>query len=341
MKVALSWWQPSAGGSRQAIRGNCRALRAVADEVDLYWLEELGSADLDQYDVTVVPYIQLTGQVAPDAFADTHLHLQLGGYAPDPDPRAIQATVRAADTISALDPSIVRAYGDAVDFPTDAIGVVPNPPNWALFETHPIDAAEGWVLAPQASKAVADAPGVDALAERTPGIRYETHGTGVTGAPDNVVVRPPVPLTAMPGRYRQASVVAVPGPYDVLPNTAFEAFLSGRPYVCDERALGRVQSLPADVLDPEAFGTSVASFDDRFGDDYGAGEHYVGCDGPRTIATEAKRLATGDRDAAPLVSKSVEWLAAWGGWDWPAKGRALRAMIDAGGPLATPAVPAD
>jgi glycosyltransferase involved in cell wall biosynthesis len=340
MDIALTWWQISAGGSRQAIRGNVRAFEQAGHDVDLYLGNETDqleqAARNGDYDAVVMPYIHYHGDWS--AYENTHVHLQLGGYPAEDKPALTKAAIENADTVSALDPTIVSHFQDFWPLDPSKIALVPNPPNRDLFARHPRTAASDHVLVP---KLGSPQKAVDELAEiaaASPTIEYHALYTGDSPQPPhigpNVLHQPSVPFTQMPNQYRDALVVANPSKKDVLPNTAFEAWLSGRPYVCRESAIGYVQSIPAEYLNTNHWGKSVVQWYVEFEDEIGTGEHYIDHDdNDAAIGESVHTLATNPEKWERVVSAADDWLDAWGDWDWQSKGEALTAVINAGGPL--------
>lgn len=336
MRLAVSWWDPTTGGSQQAIRGNTRALQDAGHDVDLYLASQIGQleAHADEYDAVVIPYVHYHGDLA--AFDDTHLHLQLGGYPAEPQPAATQQSLQAADTVSCLDPSILGYYQQWLDIDIASVALIPNPPNRALFDRQPAKDAGEHALVVKLGSAQKGAGELYDIAKAARTETFVVHHTGENGAPDlpdNVWLRPPVPFVAMPRQYGRARLVVNPSTQDVLPNTAFEAFLSGRPYVCRPEAIGQVQSIPAAALEPGEFGRSVDWWHGVHRAAIGAGEHVVLCEEPEEFGQAILELVTNDREWRRVVEAADEWLESWGAWDWESKGHALTAVIEQGRPL--------
>lgn len=334
MKIGLTWWAPSAGGSRQAVRGNHRALSAAGHDVTLRTLQDHRQLESEarrgRYDAVVMPYLHYPGDLS--AYADTHLHLQIGGLPASPQPDLTMRSIEAADTVSVLDPSILREFAfDAAAAPAE-FSVIPNPPNRELFTRQDATASGEYVFVAKLGGSQRGESDIGAVARAAPNERFAARYTGdrLPSLPPNVTLYPPVPLTAMPNQYAQSRIVLNPSAEDVLPNTAFEAFLSGRPYIAREAALGDIQSLPADVLDPSAFGLPCAAWLDRFGDAVGAGEHVVTGDSPAALAAAVGDIMSNDQHWAAIVAAADEYLDAWVGWDWQAKGETLTACIEDG-----------
>jgi len=86
------------------------------------------------------------------------------------------------------------------------------------------------------------------------------------------------PLYKMPQLYQSVDVFLNVPEYEVLPNTIFEAFLTGLPVVVSKgTSIGRIQTVPTKHLDKmrKDFGTSVDYFDDTWASYYEEGDHYL------------------------------------------------------------------
>ena len=348
LSIAVSWWQISAGGSRQAVRGNVRALQAAGHDVDLYFGNELRQleASASAYDAVVLPYIHYAGDWS--AYEDTHVHLQLGGFPAEAQPAQSKQAIETADTVSALDPSIISYFQQYWQLDPIDIALVPNPPNRDLFPRHDRDMAQDHAFVPKLGSAQKDAQELGGIATASPDTEYHVLYTGEGVPPSlspNVQYWPSVPLTQMPTQYRDARVICNPSHKDVLPNTAFEAWLSGRPYVCRDGAIGHIQSVPADVLDTMWWGRSVTDWYSAYADYLGTGDHYIGrgdeidTDGAAEAADTAlgesvQGLMTDAEFWRETVAAADAWLDTWGDWDWESKGHVLTAVLENAGPLA-------
>lgn len=337
MHLALGWWEISHGGSQQAVRGNVKALKEAGHDVDLYLGPEMQQLEqrTGEYDVVVLPFIHYDG--IWEAFEDTHVHLQLGGFPAQPNPAATQKAIEYADTVSALDPSIVGFYQQQISVDSSEIALIPNAPNRDLFDRQPLDTSDGHALVVKLGSANKGATELEQVANHAPEQSFEVHYTGkdAPSLPDCVTMRPPVPFSEMPQRYAQARAVLNPSSRDVLPNTFFEAILSGRPYLCRGTAIGHIQSVPADTLETDHWGRSVDWWNDAVGPAVGGGRHFIACDSAEELGTSASMLLDDDNSDAreELITAADEWLESWGGWDWESKGHALTAVILNKGPV--------
>jgi hypothetical protein len=335
MKVALAWWTPTAGGSHQAIRGNTKALLDAGHEVELYLdeMEELAE-ETHRFDAVVSPHIHFP--VDLEDFKDTHLHLQLGGFPTEAEPVNAKETLMKCDTISVLDPSIIRGYlqqhfkVNLADF-----ALIPNPPNRELFQRYDLEEAKDYALVAKLGSKQKPGAELEQIAGNAPGDDFVVHYSGprTSNIADNVTRRPTVPFTNMGNRYQDARVVLNPSSQDVLPNTAFEAFLTGRPYICRIHAIGDVQSIPRDWLNTSEYGINVRRWIQKYQDNIGEGEHYFGLDENGDMANVVHKLLKHDNMVRKTTKLSDEWLEAWGDWDWSSKGEVLTEVIKNDGPL--------
>lgn len=325
MKVAVMWWPMSEGGSQQAIRGNVKAFED--HDVDLYLGDETVNELVecaDEYDFVLTPFVHYSGDLT--AFEDTHLHLQFGGYPVEANIEQTQKIVNAADSVSCLDPSILTDfYSQHLNIDLSQVSVIPNPPNWELFESHPYEASDEFAFIP---KIGSEQKQVDELTEVAKNARtehFESHyvGNNRVDLPDNVTLRPSVPFSHMPNRYRDARVIVNPSRLDVLPNTAFEAFMSHRPYICKPSAIGHVQSIPAEALDTDEFGMSVSHWRNLHEDHIGEADHYVSASRPEDIADAVFNLMTDLQYWHEVTDAADDWLDAWARWSWKDKGELL------------------
>lgn len=284
LRVALTWASPEnpPGSAAQAIRGHVRGLRAAGHAVDVYYGDGLAALPerAAEYDLVIWPSnLYNTAQLKAIDAGDTHRHFHLIGVDEPGESLAFQDAIDAADTYSAVDPNPVRFFAKRFDLDPADVAIVPNAPNADVFPpAEPAPEGQGYAFAPKTGAPQKEGGTLAALAEATPNTRYETHASdprAFEGAPFNLRVRPPVPFSRMPSRYAGAAFVVNPARNEGLPNVAFEAFLSRRAYVSRPSAIGRVQTLPAALVEHAEFGTSAEWFADAYGDEFDTGEHYV------------------------------------------------------------------
>jgi glycosyltransferase involved in cell wall biosynthesis len=331
VNVAVCWWPPgpAPGGRTQAIRGNTRGFQAAGHDVDLWYKPEITDGEMpdDDYDLILTPFIDTM-------WGDTsaHVHLQLGGYGPpDLDDEAVRNVVDAADTVSVLDTRLAYHYQDRVGLdPADA-RVIPNPPNVDLFDAQPWGSTSGYAMIPKVGGPYKSAQRASDLAAKTPDVTYWTRTDENTGLAGNVLTAAPVPLSAMPADYGRAELVVNPAKREGLPNVAFEAMLSERPYVAPRKATAEIQLLPAAALDPDDFGAPASWWRDHTLD-YEPGDHLVPADD--AYLPNAVLDLLHDRDRRKDVGRrGREWVEQTFGtgedrWDWTSKAEAIVSVTD-------------
>lgn len=323
MNVAIAWWPITSGGSQQAVRGNVKAFIDAGHDVDVYpgapmqILENLG----DHHDLLVVPFIQYDGNWE-QLTEDIHVHLQAGGFPKDIEEEKLARSFEYADTVSVLDPSMLDLYvGEIIDVDYDDIALIPNPPNRDLFERSPREEAGERFLASRVGSFQKGDNELHEVANHAPTEEFFAHhvsGAG-TDKPRNVTYYPVVPWTSMPRKYRQAYGIINPCKKDILPNTAFEAFMTGRPYITRASAIGHIQAVPPDHLDPTEFGVSVEEWQDRHGEAVGDGTHFYASQDPAELGNACFEVATDEELWAEMVEAGFEYLDAWEGWGWKEK----------------------
>lgn len=328
MKVALTWWGPSftAGGRTQAIRGNVSGFRDAGHVVDVYWREELGRLreSADDYDLIVTPYVDTTIDTS------AHVHLQIGGSGdPDAEPDDFTPSFQAANTISVLDPRLALHFCQFADLDLRASTIIPNAPNLELFPRQPFDEAEGTVLCPKIDDRYKRANILNKVASHTRDVSYRAHAPSPPPAlMPNVTKYGYVPLSAMPRLYAEASMVFNPSHREGLPNVAFEAFLSGRPFVTTPNGIGLLQTIPKDELDPGDFGRNSYEFIETYRGLFNRGDHYVTA-APEQLTQVIPDLLY-DRDTAQEMAISgLEWVEQLGKrYTWEAKAEAIVGQVD-------------
>lgn len=334
MNVALSWWHPTNGGSQQAIRGNVKALREAGHDVTLYYANEISQMEADQaaYDFVLIPYPQYPGDL--DVYEDTHVHLQLGGFAADPNPGQTLYTARNVDTVSVLDPSYVDFLSQHVTVNKSNLALIPNAPNFDLFSVE--DHTNEFVLVAGIGSAQKPTTDMAKIARQTPDLDYKVLYNGEQPpeiGEDNVFLYPAVPFTQMPEMYKQASAVLNPSKRDVLPNTAFEAFITGTPYVVRNEAIGFVQSVEESFVDLDAFGSSVADWMDQYKSEIGSGRHFANGRSNEDIARSVRIVHDDDDTRQEVVEEASDFMRTWHDWTWQRKGEVLTEVVQNDGPL--------
>lgn len=344
MRVALLWWPiRGPGGAAQATRGNLKGLQALDNvDVDFYQSREDSITQfpdrIPEYDLVIYPFLHFSEWFSEDRREDTHWHLQIGGHAGDEPTRlALEETLEVTDTASVLDPNLAVYFNDRFDFPMDDVAVIPNPPNTDHFPLQPhTDSSR--VFVPQIGTQHKQGRFLAKVADVTPDIRYIAHAKamdtdGVYAQPDNVDVIPPVPFSAMPGEYRDCAVVLSGSQREGLPNVAYEAFCSARPYVSKPRAIGRIQSLPQDKLDPAWFGRSTRWWLENV-TAYYDGEHCHVHEYAQFVADMVRRFVDDTAARRAAGDQSRAWIdAVFDQWGWAEKARAILDVVENDGPV--------
>lgn len=330
LDVAVSWWSPSSppGGSSQAIRGNIKAFVDAGHDVDLYYHNQMALLEsrAAEYDLVLCPYLWAHQYRDLDAYADTHFHLQIGGYGnPQNDDALMERVLEATDSVSALDPGPVQFYGNMDGMEMDDVAIIPNAPNHGLFDEQPDDATEGYVLTPKTGAFHKTGALLVQAASQTPSITYEAHlkrakdFQQATGGqkPANVHLKPPVPFTAMPERYRGALLVFNAAERETLPNVCFEAMLSGRAYVAHSEAVAQLQTIPD--LDPGDFGLDAQAFLELYQADLYAGDHLYLVSEPDMLGAAVENLLNNPDERRAVADRGREWIESISGYTWQRK----------------------
>lgn len=342
MKVAITHWsagQPP-GGASQRIRGDVIGFLDAGHDVDLYFHNELQELEQNagNYDLVCTPYIFADQYYDLDAYSDTHLHLTIGGYGnTQKNPRLIKQICETADTVSVLDPGPALYYNEQIELPLDTTHVIPNPPNKGLFKIEPWNEREGYVLTPKIGAWHKKGTMLAEVAAQNGTHVFETHvkhiqfvTQDVNRYPNNVHLKPPVPFSYMPQRYRGAEIVFNAAEKETLPNVCFEAMMSGRPYVSTHDAVALVQSHPE--LDGGDFGSSV----EWFVEEYGEAVYNFDHDPDHLVIRERSELpdAIGElmddvEKRGDLARAGKRWLdRAYGDYDWTDKAELIADQVD-------------
>lgn len=342
LKVAVPWWTPrSVGGSQQAIRGNVRGFLHMGADVDLYvignWQDALPIADrADEYDLILWPFLQ-EGLETDDG--EGHVHSPIGGFGPaDLDGELAARTFDMADSVSFLDPKLAVYFEDLAGVDLSECYHLLNPPNWDLFERRYTGRGHGHVLVPKVGGSHKTGQHLATVASNALDIAFETSvvqpvSAGQVSAPPNlpgnVRIRAGVPYTAMDDRYREASVVFNCSEREAGPNVAYEAFLTGRPFVATPGGIGHHKSKAADTVDMSDVGAPMDYYLEKHRDTFytGAGEHYRAAD-PDDLHVHLRELLE-DEEAWRSVNKAAgKWLDALVGYDWQARAETIVAIME-------------
>lgn len=331
MKVALSLpaTSPQAGELSLTARGDVRGFRAAGHDVTVYYESDLPrlAARADEYDLVVLPYLDKTIETQ-----DAHLHHDIREYGPpDMDPRLVANTFRTADTVSMPDPAMPEkaAWFQLLDVTADDVAMIPAPPHVDLFPEQSREDSDGTVLVPNLGDEYVSDRRCASIVRHTPTVTYRAHASEVShGLPGNVHRYPPVPVSAMPGKYASADLVFNPAQASALPNTCHRAFCSKRAYVSANEAIGALQTVPADVLDPSNFGASIAWWQDTYQVSFFEGDHYFSTDTdglPDVLST-----VMGDRELRwQVAARGREWVeSVFDDWGWKERAEAIAELAD-------------
>lgn len=334
MKIALMWWPPSSGGSKQAIRGNTKAFLENDVDFDLYF--NSGSDELlrrsSEYDAIITPHIH---SPRLDEY-DTHVHLQLGGYPANDDPELLKTNIEFADTISTLDPSFnIQYINETLDITDYPCSVIPNPPNYKLFNKQPLSNSKDYTFVVKLGSSQKPVTGLNMIASHAANIDFIVNLTGRVNSTvnENITGYPPVPFTAMEERYEKAKVILNPSGKDVLPNTAFESFLTGRPYIVSDGAIGVIQSIPKQHIKPEEFGIDARRWMGKYNKYIYQGSHYESFSTIEEAGDKTRDLMNNRDRREEIVNEATEWIESWDGWSWEDKGQAILDVIENNGPI--------
>lgn len=322
MKVAVAWWAPNlaAGGRAQAIRGNTRGFLEAGHDVDLYWRRDVNALqeNADRYDVIVIPFFDVQLDV------DTHVHLQVGGYDdPDADADYFRRAFEAADSISVLDPRLAMHFHEVAGLDLDDVVVIPNAANTELFPPQPRDRETGIVFVPKIGGPYKKAEELNVIASGCQDVTFEAH---VSGEPPrllaNVIKRASIPLSGMPRRYGDASLVLNPSLREGLPNVAFEAFMSDRVFTATPDGIGLLQTIPMGALDVSDFGASASWFLDEYRGAFHTGEHYVTAT-PTQLRDVIPAYLNRREDRDVVATAGRDWIEAFAAFSWAGKADVL------------------
>lgn len=201
-----------------------------------------------------------------------------------------------------------------------------------------VDGGDGHVLVPKIGNRYKPGDALATIAAATPDVVYETsvvqplgttEATGTPDLPPNVYVRPGVPYTAMPRRYRRASAVLNVSEQEAGPNVAYEAWLADRPFLCTPGGIGYHKSLPAVAVDVDDVGAPMEWWLDHRRGYVGAGngEHYRAAE-PAALADRVRAVIANDELRADLVEGGREWLAQLRGYGWAERARTIVEIME-------------
>lgn len=339
MKIAVLWWSPSVppGGASQAIRGNVCGFDSAGHDVHLYYREHITELEerAHEYDIVFSPLLYSDDYGNLSNYEDTHLHVQIGGYGSHKKKldRFVEVA-EAADTISCLDPNPVLNHFNQADTGVD-IHVIPNAPNIDLFAESPEWADKGFVLVPKIGSDHKTGNILATIASKCDVVTFETHVRDMETVhqslevemPGNVKMRPPVPFTQMQRRYDECSIVMSSSERETLPNVAFEAFITGKPYVCTMSSIGMIQTLP--IIDTSDFGTSVDWFMQQYESEFYSGKH-AAVIGNTSIMDECIHYLMRNREErAEMAQRGKAWVSKnFSEYSWKTKAQKIIELVE-------------
>jgi len=128
---------------------------------------------------------------------------------------------------------------------------------------------------------------------------------------DNLRIIPRQPHDRMLEWYGRSDVIAPFSACEIFPQTALEAFLSGKPAIFDE--LGMIQSIHREYLEEieSDFGASSSEFHKKWRNEYGSGEgdHYLKAESSEELAELVLELYTDEKRRAELGNNALEWIS--------------------------------
>jgi len=126
---------------------------------------------------------------------------------------------------------------------------------------------------------------------------------------ENLRLLPRQPYDRMLEWYGRADVIAPFSKAEIFPQTALEAFLSGKPAIFDE--LGMIQSVHREHLGDmiQDFGMNSRDFHRKWRGEYGSGggDHYLHAGSAEELAELVLELYTDERRRVELGKNALEW----------------------------------
>lgn len=314
MKVALAWAPPTnpPGSAMQAIRGHVKGLQEAGHEVDVYYGPHLEKLLLRQKEYHFVIWPSNLYGKKEFRELDVHKHFHFIGVDQPNNEEAFKEAVRISDSMSAVDPNCTVFFGSYMGMTLDDCRLIPNSPNTDLFTAEEPPSEDSFILSPKIGANQKEGSGLRRVSERTPNQQYETHAgdtSTVPRMPFNVTIKPAVPWTLMPGRYRDCSMVVNPSQNEGLPNVAYEAFASQRLYLSTKAAIGDVQMLPLDSMEEwvSNLGKPVFQFEKQHIDIYREGDHYVATDGYDELVRKVEDSYVNEEKRWNKAIKASKW----------------------------------
>lgn len=295
MKIRVLYWPYL--GSQAAVLGNVRGFQHFGD-VEFIAMSTGGGPTVRERDISsgadlvFIPDFSIVLSSVPHLFAV----LQFGGRGPAQLWRlgAFNGLHRVSDSvelITILDTNLHQWLTTKKQpWRWDTFHLVPNGLHYDLFQYPPKEPEKELftVLAPKIgapAKTGASFANVAHIVHNKGyrNIRFVAPVQNVTHylVSRDIIPIEPVLFYKMPKLYQMCDVVLNIPPEEVLPNSAFEAFLSAKPFIVLNDGLstciGDIQTVATQYIDKMKtdFGTSVESFHDKWADKFWTGDHFL------------------------------------------------------------------
>jgi len=320
MKIRVSFW--SGLGGQSPTLGNVRGFQHFGD-VEYIPCENTKAHDINQgADLFFTPNIQLIQSVDPRLFTI----LQMGGQGSSEMWRmglfnSLYSVTDHAEVVTMLDTNLLH-FLRAKDQPWNwkKVFLVPNGMHYDMFRP-PEQKRKGEFFTGFMGKLGGVGKAGYDVAKVAAAVKNKGYSdrirlvapiqTQYIASPDWIPIEP-LPFYKMPQQYQQADIYLNVPEEEVLPNTIFEAFLTGLPVVVSGgTSIARLQTVPAKYLGKMRadFGTSVDYFDEEWKPHYdeGESEHYLQGEDMEDVAKQIILLYENPDLREKLGAASREW----------------------------------
>lgn len=322
MKVIVTYW--ASLGSQPPILGNTMGFRDAGIETEFIPLHRLTVKHLDNADLFFTPSPLQLINYDPDIFTV----LQMGGRVEFPN---LNKAIEHAELVTMLDPNLylwLKEQGIILDW--KKIKLVPNGLHYQLFtpKTKP-ESDKFKVLT--AKIGGTNKPGTNFIK-----VAENVHKKGYKQIVFESPVQDPYrtkwskhinplkhrPYYKMPALYHQADVYLNVPQEEVLPNSIYEAFMSGLPTVVKtpDHTIGRTQTVPTKYINDmkKDFGTPIDEFDEYWREFYETGDHYLRGETLDQVADWIIYLYENRDERKKYGERAQEWTTRLS-WTWKAK----------------------
>jgi len=344
MKIRVLYWPML--GSQAAVLGNVQGFQHFAD-VEFRPIQRKGDfkslrgRDLDSdADLIFIPDFSIIMVKAPSLFTV----LQLGGRGPAEywKMRSFDLLHRVTDyaeVVTILDTNLYSWLKEKKQpWKWNLFHIVPNGLHYSLFAP-PIEKKEKsddfTVLAPKIG-------GPMKSGYMFANVAHQVHVKGYKNikfiAPvqyydsyvqsQDIMPLEPKPYYKMSRLYNSADLILNIPPQEVLPNSAFEAFLCGKPYLTinnpQSTGIGNIQTVAIRYLEQmrNDFGISVDTFHEIWKDKYWTGDHFMWVKSAEEIVTKVIELYEHPDLREKVCAKAREWALKFN-WSWKDKCRLI------------------